>query len=55
MVSSWNFFVVVLTSLFFFILVLNRVKARLRNTEIRLEYVPPETDRGVALIIKIEK
>lgn len=40
---------------FFLILVLNRVKARLRNTEIRLEYVPPETDRGVALIIKIEK
>ncbi|XP_065094861.1 autophagy-related protein 2 homolog A-like [Ochlerotatus camptorhynchus] len=34
--------------------VLNRIKARLVNTEIRLEYLPPDSDCGVALIVKIK-
>ncbi|XP_058467736.1 autophagy-related protein 2 homolog A [Malaya genurostris] len=34
--------------------VLNRIKARLVNTEIRIEYLPPDSDSGVALIVKIK-
>lgn len=34
--------------------VLNRIKARLVNTELRLEYLPPDSDCGVALIVKIK-
>uniref|UniRef100_A0A1Q3FUU4 Autophagy-related protein 2 n=2 Tax=Culex tarsalis TaxID=7177 RepID=A0A1Q3FUU4_CULTA len=34
--------------------VLNRIKAKLVNTEIRLEYLPPDSDCGVALIVKVE-
>lgn len=34
--------------------VLNRIKARLVNTEIRLEYLPPDSDCGVALIVKVK-
>ncbi|XP_055588438.1 autophagy-related protein 2 homolog A [Uranotaenia lowii] len=34
--------------------VLNRIKARLVNTEIRIEYLPPDGDCGVALIIKVK-
>ncbi|XP_058813814.1 autophagy-related protein 2 homolog B [Topomyia yanbarensis] len=34
--------------------VLNRIKAKLINTEIRIEYLPPESDSGVALIVKIK-
>lgn len=35
--------------------VLNRVKARLFNTEIRIEYLPPGSDCGIALIVKIDR
>ncbi|XP_055537641.1 autophagy-related protein 2 homolog A [Wyeomyia smithii] len=34
--------------------VLNRIKARLVNTEVRIEYLPPGSDCGVALIVKIK-
>ncbi|KAL1375168.1 hypothetical protein pipiens_017651, partial [Culex pipiens pipiens] len=34
--------------------VLNRIKAKLVNTEIRLEYLPPDSDCGVALIVKVK-
>ncbi|XP_055617380.1 autophagy-related protein 2 homolog B [Toxorhynchites rutilus septentrionalis] len=34
--------------------VLNRVKARLINTTLRIEYLPPDSDCGIALIVKID-
>uniref|UniRef100_A0A182Y760 Autophagy-related protein 2 n=1 Tax=Anopheles stephensi TaxID=30069 RepID=A0A182Y760_ANOST len=34
--------------------VLNRIKAKLYDSEIRIEYVSPEGDRGVAVIVKIK-
>ncbi|XP_049531977.1 autophagy-related protein 2 homolog B [Anopheles darlingi] len=34
--------------------VLNRIKAKLFDTEIRIEYLAPEGDRGVAVIVKIK-
>lgn len=34
--------------------ILNRVTARLTNSTIRLEYMIPDTDRGIAIIIKIQ-
>jgi autophagy-related protein 2 len=34
--------------------VLARIKARLKDTELRLQYVSPESETGVVLIIKIE-
>lgn len=34
--------------------VLNRIKARLIDTELRLEYLSPDSDCGVALIVKIK-
>lgn len=34
--------------------VLNRIKAKLVNTEIRLEYLSPDSDCGVALIVKVK-
>ncbi|XP_052865344.1 autophagy-related protein 2 homolog A [Anopheles cruzii] len=34
--------------------VLNRIKAKLLDTEIRIEYLTPEGDRGVAVIVKIK-
>lgn len=39
----------------FLISVLNRIKAKFINTEIRFEYVPKGSDTGVALIIKIKR
>lgn len=38
-----------------FCLVLNRITARLKDTTIRLEYVMPDSDRGIAIIIKIDR
>jgi len=35
--------------------ILNRIKARFINTEIRLEYLPKDSDVGVAIIVKIQK
>lgn len=35
--------------------VLNRIKAKCLNTEIRLEYLPPNSSHGIAIVIKIEK
>lgn len=40
---------------FLFQTVLNRIKIRLKNTVIRLEYSPNGDDRGIAIIMKIEK
>lgn len=40
--------------LFLHFTVLNRVTARLTNSTIRLEYLIPDTDRGIAIIIKIQ-
>ncbi|XP_050067859.1 autophagy-related protein 2 homolog A [Anopheles maculipalpis] len=34
--------------------VLNRIKAKLYDSEIRIEYLSPEGDRGVAVIVKIK-
>uniref|UniRef100_A0A182SAD4 Autophagy-related protein 2 n=1 Tax=Anopheles maculatus TaxID=74869 RepID=A0A182SAD4_9DIPT len=34
--------------------VLNRIKAKLFDSEIRIEYLSPEGDRGVAVIVKIK-
>jgi autophagy-related protein 2 len=34
--------------------VLARIKARLKDTELRLQYVSPESETGVVLIIRIE-
>ncbi|XP_053671919.1 autophagy-related protein 2 homolog A [Anopheles nili] len=34
--------------------VLNRIKAKLFDTEVRIEYLAPEGDRGVAVIVKIK-
>uniref|UniRef100_A0A182N5K0 Autophagy-related protein 2 n=1 Tax=Anopheles dirus TaxID=7168 RepID=A0A182N5K0_9DIPT len=34
--------------------VLNRIKAKLFDTEVRIEYLSPEGDRGVAVIVKIK-
>lgn len=46
---------VIIQTIFFLFLVLNRIKARLIDTEVRLEYLTAEKDRGVAVIIKIKK
>lgn len=35
--------------------VLNRIKIRLKNTVIRMEYSPNGDDRGIAIIMKIDK
>lgn len=35
--------------------VLNRIKAKFINTEIRFEYLPKGSDVGVALIIKLKR
>lgn len=48
MVSGFFFF-------FLFPTVLNRIKIRLKNTVIRLEYSPNGDDRGIAIIMKIDK
>uniref|UniRef100_A0A182PNM0 Autophagy-related protein 2 n=1 Tax=Anopheles epiroticus TaxID=199890 RepID=A0A182PNM0_9DIPT len=34
--------------------VLNRIKAKFLDTEVRIEYLSPEGDRGVAVIVKIK-
>uniref|UniRef100_A0A182TI53 Autophagy-related protein 2 n=1 Tax=Anopheles melas TaxID=34690 RepID=A0A182TI53_9DIPT len=34
--------------------VLNRIKAKLFDTEVRIEYLSPDGDRGVAVIVKIK-
>uniref|UniRef100_A0A182K4W6 Autophagy-related protein 2 n=1 Tax=Anopheles christyi TaxID=43041 RepID=A0A182K4W6_9DIPT len=34
--------------------VLNRIKAKLFDTEVRIEYLSPQGDRGVAVIVKIK-
>ncbi|XP_055847231.1 autophagy-related protein 2 homolog A [Episyrphus balteatus] len=34
--------------------VLNRIKAKCLNTEIRLEYLPPNSSQGIAIVIKIQ-
>ncbi|XP_055908295.1 autophagy-related protein 2 homolog B isoform X2 [Eupeodes corollae] len=34
--------------------VLNRIKAKCLNTEIRLEYLPPKSSQGIAIVIKIQ-
>lgn len=36
-------------------LVLNRIKAKFINTEVRLEYLPKDSDVGVALIMKMKR
>lgn len=40
---------------YFSFAVLNRIKAKFINTEIRFEYLPKGSDVGVALIIKIKR
>lgn len=35
--------------------VLNRIKVRLNDTEIRLDYLTNERDRGITLIAKIKR
>lgn len=40
---------------FFFVAVLNRIKANLVNTTIRLEFILPKSERGIAIIITIKR
>ena len=35
--------------------VLNRIKAKLVDTELRLEYLQPDSDCGVCVIIRVKK
>lgn len=43
------------SELYAFITVLNRIKAKFIDTEVRLEYVPKDSDVGVAFIMKISR
>lgn len=38
-----------------FFAVLNRIKAKFIDTEVRLEYLPKDSDVGVALIMKVKR
>lgn len=40
---------------FTFVTVLNRIKAKFIDTEVRLEYLPKDSDVGVALIMKMKR
>lgn len=51
----FTLFIVLLNYCFFFFSVLSRVKVKFVNSKIRIEHVPKNGERGIALEIHIEK